>query len=254
MEENTKLYSQKAIGFATYIGGPLAAGILIRRNFINLNKERQGLNALIISAIGTALLFWGLFLIPEHIIDKIPNALIPLIYAGIIYVIVERIQGKELKELKDNNGEFYSGWRAFGVGMISGVIIFGGIFGYILLQEGSWDSDTYNSKMELHTSNETEAMRLFEMLDSSPKSQIIRFIKDTGIPKWKENLEILSSIGEIESVPEEYENLVALFVEYTNLRIEAYELISKAVQLESSEFDEEIIKCHNRIDEIISEL
>lgn len=252
MDENTKLYSQKAIGLATYLGGPLAAGILIRRNFINLNKEKQGLNTLIISAIATGLLFWGLFSIPEQIIDTIPNALIPLIYAGIIYGIVERIQGKELKELKDADGEFYSGWRAFGVGMISAFILFGGIFGYIFLQEGDWDSDTYNSKIELHASNEEEAMKLFEILDSAPKSQIIRFIKETGIPKWQENLTVLNSISQIENVPEEYENQVTLLLEYTTLRIEAYELISKAVQLESSEYDEEIIKCHNRIDEIIS--
>ena len=102
MEENKKLYSQRAIGIATYFGGPLAAGILIRKNFINLNKERQGLNALIIGIISTFILFAGIFSIPENIIDKIPNALIPLVYTGIIYLIVEAIQGKDLKEFKEN--------------------------------------------------------------------------------------------------------------------------------------------------------
>ncbi len=70
MEESTKLYSQKAIGLATYFGGPLAAGILIRRNYINLKKEKLGLNALIVSAIATCLLFAGLFSIPEYIIAE----------------------------------------------------------------------------------------------------------------------------------------------------------------------------------------
>lgn len=199
-------------------------------------------------------MFAGIFSIPDEIIDKIPNSLIPLIYTGAIYLIVESIQGKDLKEFKENNGTFYSGWNAAGIGLLSGILIAAGIFGFIFLQEEDWDIDSYNSKIELHTANEEQAMKLFEMLDSAPKSQITQFIKDTGIPKWEENLTVLSSIDQIENVPEEYRTQVNLLKEYTELRIEAYELISKAVQAESSEYDEEIIKCHNRIDEIISQL
>ncbi len=254
LEENKKLYSQRAIGIATYFGGPLAAGILIRKNFVNLKKEKQGLNALIIGTVSTFVLFAGIFSIPDNIINKIPNALIPLAYTGIIYLVVEAIQGKDLKEFKENNGVFYSGWNAAGIGLISGILIIGGIFGCILLQEDNWDVDSYNTKLEQHISNEAEAMKLFELLDSSPKSQIVRFIDETGIPKWEENLTILKSMGEIENIPEEYKRKVSLLTEYTNLRIEAYGLISKAVRSESSNYDEEIIKHHNRIDEIISEL
>ncbi|GGH15012.1 hypothetical protein GCM10011418_16380 [Sphingobacterium alkalisoli] len=32
-------YSQRAISIATYLGGPLAADILARQNFINLGEE-----------------------------------------------------------------------------------------------------------------------------------------------------------------------------------------------------------------------
>lgn len=254
MEENKKLYSQRAIGIATYIGGPLAAGILVRQNFINLNKERQGLNSLLFGIVSTFILFAGIFSIPDEIIDKIPNSLIPLIYTGAIYLIVESIQGKDLKEFKENNGTFYSEWNAAGIGLLSGILIAAGIFGFIFLQEEDWDIDSYNSKIELYSANEEQAMKLFEMLDSAPKSQITQFIEDTGIPKWEENLTVLSSIDQIENVPEEYRKQVNLLKEYTILRIEAYGLIYKAVQAESLEYDEEIIKRHNRIDEIISQL
>ncbi len=193
-------------------------------------------------------------LLLEFKIDKIPNSLIPLIYAGIIYVIVERIQGKELKDLKESNGEFYSGWRAFGIGLVTGAIVFGSIFGFIYLQEGNWDTDTYNSKMELHTANETEAMKLFDILDTGSKGEIKRFINNTGIPKWKENLVLLNSLNNIENIPEEYLRQVELLTEYTNLRIEAYEFLLKAVIAQSSQYDDEIMKRHKRIDEIISEL
>lgn len=254
MEGNTKLYSQRAIGIATYLGGPLAAGILVRKNFINLGKDKQGLNSLLLGMMSTVILFAGIFSIPDDVIDKVPNSLIPLIYTGIVYLIVESIQGKDLKEFKKNNGTFYSGWNAAGIGLLSGILLAIGLFGYAFLQEEDWDVDSYNSKIERHTANEEQALKLFEMLDSHPQSEITQFIKVTGIPKWEENLEILNSIDKIKNVPEEFRTQVGLLKKYTKLRIEAYGLISKAVQAESSAYDEEIIKIHNRIDEIISQL
>ena len=49
-EKNVKFYSQKAIAIASYFGGPLAAGLLIRRNYINLGMEKEGRYTLIIDA------------------------------------------------------------------------------------------------------------------------------------------------------------------------------------------------------------
>ena len=86
-KETVELYSQRAISIATYFGGPLAAGILARQNFINIGKDQLGKNALIVSIISTVLLFAGIFSVSEEIMDKVPNALIPLIYTGIIYLI-----------------------------------------------------------------------------------------------------------------------------------------------------------------------
>lgn len=254
MEENKKFYSQKAIAIATYLGGPLAAGILIRKNCLNLDKEKQGINALMIGIISTILIFVGIFSIPEDIIDKVPNAMIPLIYTGIIYLIVEKIQGDELKLHKENNGEFYSGWKAAGIGAVSLVIILGGIFGYVYFEPYDWDVDRYDAKLESFNNNEEDAMQLFDILDNNSKHEIVYFIENTGIPKWKENVVILKDMSEIENIPEEFQKQNKLLLEYSELRIEAYELIGKAVLNETSEYDEEIIKRHTRIDEIIDEL
>jgi len=98
--EPQQLYSQKAIGIATFFGGPLAAGILVRRNYINLGKEVYGKHALSIGIISTFLLFVGIFSMPEHIMAKVPNTILPAIYTAIIYLVVEKLQGRELKEHK----------------------------------------------------------------------------------------------------------------------------------------------------------
>lgn len=123
MEDTKKLYSQKAIGIATFFGGPLAAGYLVKKNYQSLGQESLGKKAFIIGIVSTLLLFAGVFSIPEHILDKIPNALIPAIYTGIIYLIVERLQGQDLKEPLENGRAFHSAWKAAGVGAISMLIL-----------------------------------------------------------------------------------------------------------------------------------
>lgn len=123
MIENKKLYSQKAIGIATFFGGPMAAGYLVKKNYESFGQESHAKKAFFIGIISTLLLFAGVFSIPEHIIDKIPNAIIPAIYTGIIYLIVEKLQGQNLKEHLESGNLFHSTWKAVGIGIVNMIII-----------------------------------------------------------------------------------------------------------------------------------
>lgn len=255
MEEKLKLYSQKAIGFATFFGGPLAAGILIRRNCLNLGRDKQAINALFIGIISTVLLFVGLFTLPETLIDKIPQSLLPLIYTAIIYLIVEKIQGKELKQHKADKGEFYSGWQAAGVGAISMLIIAGGIFGYIyLLPEDSWDIESYDAGLVEFDNNEVEALKLFDLLDYGTTQEIVNYIDNNAIPLWKKNIEVVRTINSLENIPEKFLKQNQLLMEYAQLRLESTIYMRKAIFENTSIYDEEIIKRNNRIEKIIEEL
>ena len=157
-KDTIELYSQRAISIATYFGGPLAAGILARQNFINLGKEELGKNSLIISIATTILLFVGLFSVPEEIINKVPNVVIPLIYTGIIYLIIEKYQGRELKEHKENNRPFYSAWKAAGIGAVCMLILVGGIFGYAFLSPDDFDTKKYYNGIAEFNKNEENAL------------------------------------------------------------------------------------------------
>ena len=254
MEEKIKLYSQIAIAIATFFGGPVAAGILICKNSLNIGREKEGIIVLIVGIISTILLFWGIFQIPEQMIDNIPKALIPTIYTGIIYLIVEIIHGKILKKHKEEKNEFYSNWRATGVGLICMIFISGTALAIVHYTSEDWDFETYNTEITKFDRNQLEAMKLFDMLDRAAKDEIVQFIEQTGIPKWKENIETLAKMSMIENIPQKYQKQNRLLLEYCTLRIEAYELMSKAVLNETSDYDEEIIKRHTRIDEIIKEL
>ena len=249
-----KLYSQKAISIATYLGGPLAAGILIRRNALNLGNEKQGQVALISGIISTALVFWGIFRVPEPIMAKIPNFLIPAIYTIIIYLIVEKLHGAILKKHKEEGNGFYSNWKAAGIGSICLIILSGAIL-VPVLSEKNWDSAAYNAGVEKFRNNEQEAMKLYDMLNAnSHKFLISHFIERIGIPKWKDNIKILNEMSGIENMPEKPKRQIELLLELSKLRIESYELISKAIINETSEYDNEITKKINRIDKIGKEL
>ena len=128
-----KFYSERAVLIGTFFGGPLVAGILVRRNFLNVGNEEHGRLSLLISIAATVIIFGGITLIPESIADRIPNVVIPTIYSAIIYQIVKHVQGDTLKAHKENNGEFYSVWRAVGIGTLCLVAIFMILFVYFML-------------------------------------------------------------------------------------------------------------------------
>ncbi|HLW50627.1 MAG TPA: hypothetical protein VKZ78_06610 [Sphingobacteriaceae bacterium] len=131
MERTKRFYSQRAIAIATYFGGPLAAGYLIKKNYEVLEQPEHANKSLVIGIVATILLLAGLFSLPEETIDKIPNALIPLIYTGLTYLIVSRIQGAHLKIHRESGGAFYSGWRAVGIGALAFLIL--AVTGFILI-------------------------------------------------------------------------------------------------------------------------
>lgn len=155
--KDLKLYSQVAINLATFLGGPLAAGYLIRANYLSFNEPHKGRQALLIGIAATVVLFTTLFMIPEAIVDKIPIVVIPATYTVIIYFIVERIQGDRLNQHQEAEGEFYSRWKAAGVGLLSLIILLIGIFGYSYFAINAEYSE-YDSKIAQLSKNETETL------------------------------------------------------------------------------------------------
>lgn len=255
MDENTKFYSQKAIAIATYFGRPLAAGILIRRNSLNLGREKQAVNSLIIGIISTIVIFIGIFSVPEHIIDKIPNIIIPAIYTGIIYLIVEKNQGKELNAHKEQNGEFYSGWKATGVGVISMLIIFAGIFGYIMAYEtqNNFDTEAYDKGISLFMENESETLKALSLSSILDNYLLIEEFNN-GIVKWEENIQIINELNNIENLSQEFVTQNELLIRHNQLRVTQYEQAIKSIVEYGSFYTNEMEEIGIKIDAIIDEL
>jgi len=257
-QENTtqdlKFYSQRAIGIATFIGGPLAAGYLIRENYLSLDKPDEGRKSLIIGIVSTILLFTGIFMIPESIIDKVPNQILPAIYTLIIYLIVENIHGSILNEHKENENEFYSGWKAAGVGLVSLLFMGIGMLGYAFLSPEGEAYDKYNTELEKFSKNETESLIFYDKLNTKNNKSLIRELDNKTIPMWKENIEIIKSSNNIENLPPELVEQNKILLKYSKLRLEAFELFRKSISEDTDKYSLELEQVHNEIDEHLRKL
>jgi len=124
-EDKRKIFTNKAISVATLFGGPLAAGFLIAKNFKVFEKPNAARNSIFIGILTTILLFTVILLVPEDIINKIPQPLIPAVYTLIIAGLVDWLQGAEIKKFLNNEGQKASNWIAAGYGFIGLIITLG---------------------------------------------------------------------------------------------------------------------------------
>lgn len=248
-----KFHSKNGIGLATFIGGPLAAGFLIRKNYLNLGKTDQANHALFIGILSTVVLLALAISIPEGSYDKLLSYAIPTAYTAIVYFLVDKYQGTVLQQHEEANGEFYSRWRAAGVGLIGGVFMLIAIFGYAFAITESFDDEAYDAKIEVFNENEQKALKLYEYLEQGKLKVIPPFIVEFGMPAWNENLRLLN---EMDNMPELYPELKAqneMLRKYCNLRIEVYQLIGKAITEDTNEYDYQIEQLHQEIDKLLSE-
>lgn len=257
MEETKKLFSQSSIAIATFFGGPAAAGYLVKKNYESYNQLEKGKKAFIIGIISTLLIFAGVFSLPEHLIDKIPNAIIPAIYTGIIYLIVEKIQGQWLKEHKESGGKFYSGWKATGIGAIFMVIILVMIAGTAFiagdLSKPDFDATTYDTELAKFAKNENQSLAVLDMIDTGEPQYLIKELNN-GIVLWNENKEIVSRLNSLENLPTELLEQNMKLLKYCDLRIQLSDILVKAISEDTDKYAMEIDRIGMEIDRIIESL
>ena len=251
--QDIKLYSAGAIGGATFLGGPLAAGYMIGENFKALDKPSEGKTSLIIGIIVTILLFGGVFLVPENIIDHIPKQLIPILYTAVVYGIVEWKQGHTLKTHKENGNTFYSAWRAAGIGLVSLLILSAGIFGYAFLSTHDEVYDQYEQEMSAFFENETETLVFYDHLESGTNQSLLQEL-EVVIPKWKENIIIINATGLKLDLSPELVKQNEILLKYAELRLETFELFKKAIAEDTDLYNLQLQALHRQIDEQIEKL
>ncbi len=249
-----KLYNQQKILIATFFGGPLAAGILIRKNYMNMGEPQKGLAALIIGIIVTILLFAGIFSLPETTVSKIPGVIIPAIYIAIIGLIVNYSQGKAIEAHRDAGGAFYSFGKAIGIGLVCLVVILGILAAIYFLSLPDYD-DRFSAKIDHIAQCEDEALKLYDLIGADEDTlQIISFIKTVGIPKWEEALHTSEQIKTIDNLSYDLLRTGDLLIQYCSLRIHVYQLTIDHFRKGSEEVDRQIEAYNDAIDEVLQKM
>jgi hypothetical protein len=256
-EQNTsdiKLFSSRAIGGATFLGGPLAAGYMIGENYKALNKPKAGKNAFILGILSTIALFWGLLAMPDSITNKIPNQIIPLIYTALLVGFVEWKQGSILKIHKENGNSFFSGWRAAGIGFISLLIIGVGIVGYSFSGLGDEIYYQYDQEINIYAQNEVESLAFYDHLETETNYALLNELDEIAIPKWKANIQIIEGINSWGDLPEELRAQNEVLLKYSELRLEAFLLFKSAISANTDGFSTALEKVHQEIERQLIQL
>jgi len=123
-----KIYKDKAFWVGIFLGGPLVAGYLFSENFKIIGQPENVKRTWIITLLTTAVIFSGIFLIPENI--TIPNQIIPIAYTAIAFGLFKKYQEeKTIKHIK-SGGLIHSWWRVVAVGIIGLLITITALFAF----------------------------------------------------------------------------------------------------------------------------
>ncbi|PNQ73084.1 hypothetical protein C1T31_08830 [Hanstruepera neustonica] len=254
LSEDIKLYSIRAIGGATFLGGPLAGGFMISENFRAINKPVQGRNALLMAILVAIAVFSMVFFVPETILDKIPNVIIPSLYTVIGLGIVEWQMGDLLKNHKAANKPFYSGWRAAGIGLISLIITFAILLAGIFLLGNDAVYEEYDTQMEPYFENENNTLGFYDRLETASVNELLYELDSNAIPKWIENVAIIKKVNTLEDLPPELVKQNTVLLEYAELRVETFKLFRKAIEENTTYYDNELEQLHLKIENTINTL
>jgi len=96
--ENTptsKIYKEKAVLVATFLGGPIVSGYLFSENFKALGLESKVKKTWLITIIVTIIIFFVAIFIADNV--KIPNQLLPITYSAIAYGVFTKYQAEGVK-------------------------------------------------------------------------------------------------------------------------------------------------------------
>ncbi|MDR2890313.1 MAG: hypothetical protein LBV18_01710 [Alistipes sp.] len=116
------VYKNNQFWLASMLGGPLAAGYMAAANFKAFDEPQRAKTAWIYAVAATVIVFGVIFLLPDAVMDKIPNYIIPAIYTGVAYLLVDRFQGKKIDAHRVAGGRVFSWGRVFAIGLIGAAV------------------------------------------------------------------------------------------------------------------------------------
>lgn len=126
-----RLYTERAIRLATFLGGPLVAGYLIASNYKQLSEPGKVQRTWMIAIIATIVIMIVAFLLPANT----PPYIIPFVYTFGTYYLVQNIQGEKIKIHVAEGGQLQPMWKAVVAGSIGLLFIVAVVFAAFFLMD-----------------------------------------------------------------------------------------------------------------------
>jgi rhomboid protease GluP len=111
----------------------------------------------------------------------------------------------------------------------------------------------YDRKMEEFARLESLALELYQLPADASDEQILKEINTRGIYYWNQCVDLISEADQSD-LPEVIHLRNKKLLEYCNLRIKSYELITKAITEQTIFYDTQIEACVKDIELVIEEL
>ncbi len=116
-----QLYSVWAVVLATFLGSPLAGGVVMSINCRRLSQPNVARDILLWTAILTVgSLFFGR-LIPQEM--RLVEAMLVGLQVFIMYFLAARLQGRAIALHLEQGGEIASYWSVVVIGIVCGIIL-----------------------------------------------------------------------------------------------------------------------------------
>lgn len=240
MEDSKKLYTPQAIAFATLLGGPIATGFLIRKNYIAMGDEVKALYSIILGIFATLLLLTPILLTPDSVPDNSLSSIIPLINGFVGYYLADWLQGKQIREHKELHGSVFTIARASGIGVLFSLGMFIVVLGFHSFSWNEKASKTLQQDFAQFQKNETEAIEIFNHLEAKDPQTILLEI-NIGLNKWQENLIIIQKIQNTEGISNDLQEQTTQLTKYCKLRTEELKIIQRSI-LQNN--DKDLYKIH----------
>ena len=126
-----KLYSVKSIALATFLGSPVAGGLIMAINFKRLGRFTAAIHAVVWTAVFTAMILMSDFFLPDEV--QVPNIAYVVVQVIAMYYLAKSLQGPAVETHQGRSGSLASAWAAAGIGIAVGAIVVGVIVGVVIL-------------------------------------------------------------------------------------------------------------------------
>lgn len=93
-----------AIVVGTFVGGPMATGLMVGSNFFRMGEKKKAWQAILAGFIGSLALLLILFTIPDNYREEIVFVTIPVIYTTVVYILLELFHHTDLVKHKNKGG------------------------------------------------------------------------------------------------------------------------------------------------------